>query len=206
MGNTLDRAGYGVLVSEIDKEEIGEERGETTLQIDTARASRYNKNSLIHKTFPSYQESGGSEANTLAVWWAHRADIKAGDKNLISYNGEWYVIEKIDSSDLGYQIIEKITENQYQTYLEEFENGDRQKQSVPKSVNSITSLDRRRNSSVGEQQGIDSSPAQRGREDRQVQRVGQEQSQRGKTASDRGGDSKGGSASEQRKSAITSVK
>ena len=78
--NTLNRAGYGVLVSEIDKEEIGEERGETTLQIDTARESRYNKNSLIHKTFPSYQESGGSEANTLAVWWAHRADIKAGDK------------------------------------------------------------------------------------------------------------------------------
>lgn len=116
------------------------------------------------------------------------------------------MIEKFDSSDLGYQIIEKITENQYQTYLEEFENGDRQKQSVPKSVNSITSLDRRRNSSVGEQQGIDSSPAQRGREDRQVQRVGQEQSQRGKTASDRGRDSKGGSASEQRKSAITSVK
>ena len=116
------------------------------------------------------------------------------------------MIEKFDSSDLGYQIIEKITENQYQTYLEEFENGDRQKQSVPKSVNSITSLDRRRNSSVGEQQGIDSSPAQRGREDRQVQRVGQEQSQRGKTASDRGGDSKGGSASEQNKSSITSVK
>ena len=29
--NTLDRAGYGVLVSEIDTEEIGEERGETTL-------------------------------------------------------------------------------------------------------------------------------------------------------------------------------
>ena len=204
--NTLDRAGYGVLVSEIDKEEIGEERGETTLQIDTARESRYNKNSLIHKTFPSYQESGGSEANTLAVWWAHRADIKAGDKNLISYNGEWYVIEKFDSSDLGYQIIEKITENQYQAYLEEFENGDRQKQSVPKSVNSITSLDRRRNSSVGEQQGIDSSPAQHGREDRQVQREGKERSQRGKTTSDRGRDSKGGSASEQRKSAITSVK
>ena len=116
------------------------------------------------------------------------------------------MIEKFDSSDLGYQIIEKITENQYQTYLEEFENGDRQKQSVPKSVNSITSLDRRRSSSVGEQQGIDSSPAQLGREDRQVQREGKERSQRGKTASDRGGDSKGGSASEQRKSAITSVK
>ena len=116
------------------------------------------------------------------------------------------MIEKFDSSDLGYQIIEKITENQYQTYLEEFENGDRQKQSVPKSVNSITSLDRRRNSSVGEQQGIDSSPAQHGRGDSEVQRVGQEQSQRGKPTSDRGRDSKGGSASEQSKSAITSVK
>ena len=58
MDNTLDRAGYGVLVSEIDKEEFGEERGETTLQIDTARASRYNKNSLIYKTFPLHKDNG----------------------------------------------------------------------------------------------------------------------------------------------------
>lgn len=204
--NTLDRAGYGVLVSEIDKEEIGEERGETTLQIDTARESRYNKNSLIHKTFPSYQESGGSEANTLAVWWAHRASVLVGDRTAISYNGSWYLIEKFDSSDLGYQIIAKLTQRQYQSYMEERTNGVGKGQSIQKGVSSITSIHRRASTSNGGVVSDNSVSPRNGRGDSGVQRVDQEQSQRGKTASDRGGDSKGGSASEQNKSSITSVK
>ena len=204
--NTLNRAGYGVLVSEIDKEEIGEERGETTLQIDTARESRYNKNSLIHKTFPSYQESGGSEANTLAVWWAHRASVLAGDRTAISYNGSWYLIEKFDSSDLGYQIIAELTQRQYQSYMEERTNGVGKGQSIQKGVSSITSIHRRASTSNGGVVSDNSVSPRNGRGDSGVQRVGQEQSQRGKTASDRGGDSKGGSASEQNKSSITSVK
>ena len=204
--NTLNRAGYGVLVSEIDKEEIGEERGETTLQIDTARESRYNKNSLIHKTFPSYQESGGSEANTLAVWWVHRAGVLVGDRTAISYNGSWYLIEKFDSSDLGYQIIAKLTQRQYQSYKEERTNGVGKGQSIQKGVSSITSIHRRASTSNGGGVSDNSVSPRNGRGDSGVQRVGQEQSQRGKTASDRGGDSKGGSASEQNKSSITSVK
>ena len=174
--------------------------------IDTARESRYNKNSLIHKTFPSYQESGGSEANTLAVWWAHRASVLTGDRTAISYNGSWYLIEKFDSSDLGYQIIAELTQRQYQSYMEERTNGVGKGQSIQKGVSSITSIHRRASTSNGGVVSDNSVSPRNGRGDSGVQRVGQEQSQRGKTASDRGRDSKGGGASEQSKSAITSVK
>ena len=204
--NTLDRAGYGVLVSEIDNEEIGGTQSEATLRVDTARESRYNNNSLIYKNFLPYKESGGSEANTLAVWWAQRENVIAGDRTAISYNGSWYLIEKFDSSDLGYQIIAKLTQRQYQSYMEERTNGVGKGQSIQKGVSSITSIHRRASTSNGGGVSDNSVSPRNGRGDSEVQRVGQEQSQRGRTASDRGGDSKGGSASEQNKSSITSVK
>lgn len=177
-------------IRRLEEGEVVDANPQTEYNGEVVEVQQSRKDSLINHTFPTYKESAGSEANTLATRWAHRADIQAGDKNLISYNGNWYVIEKFDSSDSGYQIIEKISEKQYQSYLEEFENGNRQKQSIQKGVSRITSLDRQRNSSIGEQYSVDSSPSRHRGQDNQIQRVGKEQSQRGQTQSDRSGDSK----------------
>lgn len=184
-------------IRRLEEGEVVDANPQTEYNGEVVEVQQSRKDSLINHTFPTYKESTGSEANTLATRWAHRADIQAGDKNLISYNGNWYVIEKFDSSDSGYQIIEKISEKQYQSYLEEFENGNRQKQSIQKGVSRITSLDRQRNSSIGEQHSVDSSPSRHRGQDNQIQRVGEEQSQRGKTQSDRSGDSKSRRSSKQ---------
>lgn len=171
---------------EVDAKAQNEYNGEAS----EARLSR--KDSLINHTFPTYKESAGSEANTLATRWAHRADIEVGDRTAISYHDKWYLVEKFENSDLGYQIVAQISEKQYQEFIEERNNGIGKGQSIQKSVSVITSIDRRRDSSVGRVVSNDSVSPRNGRGDNQVQRVGEEQSQRGKTQSNRNGNSEGG--------------
>ena len=83
----------------------------------------------IWGTFPPYDKSF-SEANELATRWAHREDIEAGYQKAISYHGKWYLIEKFDSSDLGYQIVGKMTDKEYNDFARRYEddksNGSRQ--------------------------------------------------------------------------------
>ena len=167
-------------------------------QVDSESETQYNRKGLVNSTFPTYREGKGTQANELATRWAHRADVLAGDRTAISFNGSWYLIEKFDSSDLGYQIVAKLTQRQYQLYMEERTNGVGKGQSIQKGVSSITSIHRRASSSNGGVVSDNSVSPRNGRGDSEVQRVGQEQSQRGGTASDRNGDSKGGSSSRQR--------
>lgn len=180
------------------------DEGET---IDGETQTEYNENapeiqqsrrdSLIYHTFPTYKEGNRTQANELATRWAKQKDVVAGDRKLISYEGRWYVIQKFDDSDYGYQIMERIDSKHYQSYLEEYENVDRQKQSIQKISSGITSLDRRGDSVVGKQHSANSSYTRLGEKNSQVQRVGEEQSQSGQTSSNRNGDSEGGSSSEQ---------
>lgn len=167
-------------------------------QVDSESETQYNRKGFVNGTFPTYREGKGTQANELATRWAHRADVLAGDRTAISFNGSWYLIEKFDSSDLGYQIVAKLTQRQYQSYMEERTNGVGKGQSIQKGVSSITSIHRRASSSNGGVVSDNSVSSRNGRGDSEVQRVGQEQSQRGKTASDRNGDSEGGSSSGQR--------
>ena len=91
-------------------------------------AKRYPK-PKIWGTFPPYDKSF-SEANELATRWAHREDIEAGYQKAISYHGKWYLIEKFDSADLGYQIVERLTDEEYNKFARRYEddksNGPRQ--------------------------------------------------------------------------------
>ena len=66
-------------------------------------------------TFPPYNKSF-SEANELAIRWAHREDIEVGDQRPISYHGKWYLVEKFDSADLGYQIVDQLNEIEIAEY------------------------------------------------------------------------------------------
>lgn len=186
---------------------IGIRRLEEGEEIDANPQMLYNegavgvqqsrKDSLIYRTFPTYKEGKGTQANELATRWAHRADIQSGDLTAISFNDSWYLIEKFDDSEWGYQIIDKLTEKEYLTYEEEWNNGNRQGQSIQKGISRFTSLDRRGDSSIqGESNNDSSRPRQRG-ENQEVRGVGEEQSQRGQTQSDRSGDSKSRRSSEQ---------
>ena len=167
-------------------------------QVDSESETQYNRKGLVNGTFPTYREGKGTQANELATRWAHRADVLAGDRTAISFNGSWYLIEKFDSSDLGYQIIAKLTQRQYQSYMEERTNGVSKGQSIQKGVSSITSIHRRASSSNGGVVSDNSVSPRNGGGDSEVQRVGQKQSQRGEAASDRNGDSEGGSSSRKR--------
>ena len=165
-------------------------------EVTEVRQSR--KDNLINHTFPTYKESAGSEANTLATRWAHRADVQAGDRTSISYRDKWYLIEKFDDTDLGYQIVAQISEKQYQEFMEERNNGIGKEQSIQKGVSDITSIDRRRNTSVRRVVSDNSLSSGNRRSDHEIQRVGEEQSQGRQTSSDGSGDRESRRSSKQR--------
>jgi len=84
-------------------------------------ARRYPKPKLWG-TFPPYDKSF-SEANELATRWAHREDIEAGYQKAVSYHGKWYLIEKFDSADLGYQIVGHMTDKEVAEYEKRVKDG-----------------------------------------------------------------------------------
>lgn len=94
--------------------------------LDNEGEVKYSKgrDRLIGKVFPPYNESG-SDANELATRWAHRDTIEAGDRALISYHDTWYVIEKFDDSDLGYQVVEKVSYREYSRIAKEISESGR---------------------------------------------------------------------------------
>ena len=190
--NAVEKAGLKYVGGKIYRRREVDAKAQNEYNREASEARLSRKDSLINHTFPTYKESAGSEANTLATRWAHRADIEVGDRTAISYYDKWYLVEKFENSDLGYQIVAQISEKQYQEFIEERNNGIGKGQSIQKSVSVITSIDRRRDSSVGRVVSDDSVSPRNGRGDNQIQRVGEEQSQRGKTQSNRSGNSEGG--------------
>lgn len=190
--NAVEKAGLKYVGGKIYRRREVDAKAQNEYNGEASEARLSRKDSLINHTFPTYKESAGSEANTLATRWAHRADIQTGDRTAISYHDNWYLIEKFEDSDLGYQIVAQITAKQYQEFIEERNNGIGKGQSIQKGVSSLTSIDRRANSSNRGVVSDNPLSPRNGRGDNQVQRVGEEQSQRGKTQSNRSGNSEGG--------------
>lgn len=190
--NAVEKAGLKYVGGKIYRRREVDAKAQNEYNGEASEARLSRKDSLINHTFPTYNESAGSEANTLATRWAHRAYIEVGDRTAISYHDKWYLVEKFENSDLGYQIVAQISEKQYQEFIEERNNGIGKGQSIQKSVSVITSIDRRRDSSVGRVVSDDSVSPRNRRGDNQIQRVGEEQSQRGETQSNRSEDSEGG--------------
>lgn len=185
------KAGNQALVRKILK--ARKERGES-VEVDSATEVQYNgKESLIGKTFPTYNESQGGDANTLATRWAHRADITAGDQTLISFHDAWYLVEKFDDSDSGYQIMGEITENDYNRIAEDIKrNGASGRiQSIQRAFTDYAQFDKRRDSARREESSPRGVQTEHGGEDTKVLQVDRDESQRGQTQSDGSGDSKG---------------
>lgn len=185
------KAGNQALVRKILK--ARKERGES-VDVDSSTEVQYNrKESLIGKTFPTYNESQGGDANTLATRWAHRADIIAGDQTLVSFHDAWYMVEKFDDSDSGYQIVGEITENDYNRIAEDIKrNGASGRiQSIQRAFTDYAQFDKRRDSARREESSPRGVQTEHGGEDTKVLQVDRDESQRGQTQSDGNGDSKG---------------
>lgn len=195
--NAVEKAGLKYVGGKIYRRREVDAKAQSEYNGEEVAVQHSRKDSLINRTFPTYKEGKGTQANELSTRWAHRVDIQAGDKTAVSFNGSWYLIEKFDDSEWGYQIIDKITEQEYLSYEEEWNNGNRQEQSIQKGVSRFTSLDRQRNSSFRGKSNNDVARSQQRGENQEVRGLGEEQSQRRETQSDRSGDSEGGGSSKQ---------
>ena len=188
---------------------IGIRRLEEGEEVDASPQSEYNgeevvvqhsrKDSLINRTFPTYKESAGSEANTLATRWAHRADIQAGDQTLISYHDNWYVVQKFDDSDLGYQIMERIAKKDYDKIAEDIKrNGASGRiQSIQRAFTDFAQFDKQRDSARRAESSPHSLQIEHGGENSEVLRDSKTATPRGQTQNDGGGDSKSRRSSKQ---------
>ena len=145
---------------------------------------KMSRSNLIGKHFPFFNESR-SEANQLATRWAHQDDVKAGDRNVFSYHGSWYLVEAFDNADMGYQIVEKLTKQQYNAYTKEVD--DAEGQSVAERVSRIGESNRQRERLGAGKPSSDNAPAEHRGEDLSVQRVGAERNSRRQAAGDRDG-------------------
>lgn len=179
-----------------ERDEGIDSNGEMQYNENVSPVQESKKSKLIGGTFPSYKEGRGTQANELATRWAHREDIQVGDRTTISFNDKWYLIEKFGDSDWGYQIIAQMTEEQYQEYTEDRKNVA-ERQSIQKSVSEITSINRRASSADGGVVSDDSLSSRNGEGNSEVQRVGQEQPQRGQTQRNGDGDSESRRSSKQ---------
>ena len=103
-----------------------EDAAEPANSIDNQHKIQYNlkrrllrfKRSLLHKNFPSETESQ-SEAHRLAVWWARKEDVQPGDQTLISMHNQWYIVERFEDADNGYQIEEFVKKSEFEKFSKE---------------------------------------------------------------------------------------
>lgn len=65
--------------------------------------------------FPPYNKSH-SDANERATRWAHNEDIETGAQRIFFYKGAAYLVEKFDSMDLGYLVVEKLKKKDLSRY------------------------------------------------------------------------------------------
>ncbi len=118
----------------------------SAIKVDNNRAQDV-KYSLINKQFPPYSKSQ-SDANEWATRWALSENVEVGDQKLASYNGGWYLIEKFDDIEFGYQIVERITKRMYSELKEEIADvRDFEESSSATTVNREGSRFRRNNGS-----------------------------------------------------------
>lgn len=141
-----------------------------------AHYSRAGKKRKKLYSFPPYNESF-SDANEMATRWAKQPDVKAGDKKIFFYNNSPYLVEKFDSADMNYQIIQKLTKKQYNEYIEELNDyGNIKEPSLKERTRRISKSNRQGDNIGGRGSSPNSSPVGHGGQDIQVQQLGGKQS------------------------------
>ncbi len=198
--NAIEKAGYiyrnGKILVRRKKEEI-DSTYQNEYNSDEIQSSR--KFSFQHQNFPGEKESGGSEAHRLAIWWASKDTILAGDQTLISMKDKWYLVEKFDDVTNHYQVEDRITKKEYDKINEEIKANGRSGKilSIQRAFTNYDKFDKFNYSIKGRKSSIDSLQTQYDRENSQFFRVDKEQSQKWGTTSNRSGDSESGSSNRQ---------
>ena len=183
--------------------------GKTVTDIDSRGEIKYNKKyfKFKHKNFPPENESG-SETHRLAVWWTRQKDVQTGDRTLISYHDNWYLVEKFDDADNHYQVEEYLTKAEFNKIFKEIKEYGRSGEikSILAAPNGYDSNNRQYYSLKGRESSSDSDAARYGREDTKVVRLDSQQIDRGERASSDGsGDSSSSSANQQGDNLNTTV-
>lgn len=134
-------------------------------KVNSVRGSKFSRTpsfkkskSKIMNTFPLYNESG-SEANQIATRWAKSPNVETGSQKLVSYHDRWYLIEKFDSADWGYQIVREVKSSEYRTILEEINDGISEEQSIQTRLNRARKGDEERNRSRRGRSSLDGNVA-----------------------------------------------
>lgn len=141
----------------------------------TAQYARKRRDPLINNVFPMYEPftKSGSEANRLAIDWVHRKDTKTGYQALISYHDRWYLIQKLDDSDLGYIILRRVLKAELQDITKEIEKRGKiaKVKSILSTVDGYGSNDKIQLSLKGRGRSSNSVDANHGREGAEVVRL-----------------------------------
>lgn len=201
--NAIEKAGYkyrnGKILVRRKKEEI-DSISQNEYNSDEIQSSR--KFSFQHQNFPGEKESGGSEAHRLAIWWASKDTILAGDQTLISMKDKWYLVEKFDDATNHYQVEDRITKKEYDKINEEIKANGRSGKilSIQRAFTNYDKFDKLNYPVEGGESSVDSLQTQHGREDTKLLHVDKSKSQRGQTESHGRGNSEGGGQSRQVKS------
>lgn len=77
--------------------------------------------------FPPFNKSH-SDANERASRWAHNDEIETGAQRIFFYKDTPYLVEKFDSMELGYLVVEKISKkslSRYERNMIEYEERDK---------------------------------------------------------------------------------
>lgn len=166
-----------------------------------AKRKRYAEKKFYfqYNNFPDQRETGGSEANRLAIWWATKADTETGDQVLISMNGNWYLVGRYDDATNNYRVEDVISENEYKFILKGIqEHGKVGKiKSILESSDGYDSYDKRTNSVGREKSSIDSFETEYGRESEKVVQVDSIEDERGEVNGYRSGSSQSSSSNRQ---------
>ena len=168
-------------------ESIDDDSGETQYQ---RRGYSKKKFSFQYGIFPTENESG-SEANRLAIWWANKPDTETGEQTLISMHDTWYVCERFDDSTHNYQVVDRITEQEFNKIFKEIkENGRYGKiQSIQTAFANYDKFDKLGDTINTTKSSIDSMATQHSGEDTQILRLDREESSRWETSSNGKADS-----------------
>ena len=158
---------------------IEPEFGDMTLadSSDVQYSSRTKKNAarvfFRENVFPPYDESQ-SDSHEVAERWARSKDGKEEGERLLSHHGRWYVIKAFDDMKYGYQIIEQVSNAEYNRREKQYDKPGRY-DSIRRALDKSASYAGRGTPTHKTGSGFDSLSVEYGKEDTAVSRLDQKQ-------------------------------
>lgn len=152
----------------------------------------YAKGFFKENVFPPFDESQ-SDSHEVVERWARSKEGQIERKALLSHHNEWYVIQVFDDMAYGYQIIQKLTEAEYQREAKFYGTITRY-QPLQNTLSRADAWDYRRSSNGDAGRRVDNDAFEHREEDRSVHGLGENEVQRRKVGGNEIGDDRGSSS------------